>query len=349
MGKEKLNNDGQLTTLNEKQREKLEDMKKEEELNTIHVNQVEKVVKDPEIKERTQKQRDAWARCLEARKLKLTEKRLSKINDPQAKEQVKKSIHEHYENMKTQIIETKDEDLKNTYFIEPKQDRGPKPKPKGDKKEEKPAGIFGMEILEFSIVAILIIAIASIWHFSSYVGPAWKFINAKTNGLTSVVQSTLGVITDISLIVSAALLIGIIYSIVELTSIRRKEKKIMHNRVQAAYVDQSKAGDTQTLIRWRTILDLTESQNKNDWRQAIVDADSILDVLTSKAGFIGDSLGERMTNATKGEFKTLDLAWEAHKVRNAIAHEGSAFELSQYEAKRVIALYKKVFEEFKFI
>ena len=138
MGKEKLNNDGQLTTLNEKQREKLEDMKKEEEeLNTIHVNQVEKVVKDPEIKERTQKQRDAWARCLEARKLKLTEKRLSKINDPQAKEQVKKSIHEHYENMKTQIIETKDEDLKNTYFIEPKQDRGPKPKPKG-KKEARP-------------------------------------------------------------------------------------------------------------------------------------------------------------------------------------------------------------------
>jgi hypothetical protein len=147
MGKATLNTDGQLTTLSEKQLKKLEEIKenkeveKVEELNTATITEmsrvVEKVVKDPETKERTQKQRDSWARCLEARKQKLIEKRLKKINEPEAKEQVKKSIDEHYENMKTQIIETKDEDLPNTYFIEPKQDRGPKPKPKA-KKEARP-------------------------------------------------------------------------------------------------------------------------------------------------------------------------------------------------------------------
>jgi hypothetical protein len=51
----------------------------------------------------------------------------------------------------------------------------------------------------------------------------------------------------------------------------------------------------------------------------------------------------------KGDFKTLDAAWEAHKIRNAIAHEGSDFVLSQRESKRVIGLYEMVFNEFNYV
>ena len=51
----------------------------------------------------------------------------------------------------------------------------------------------------------------------------------------------------------------------------------------------------------------------------------------------------------KGDFKTIDAAWEAHKIRNAIAHEGSDFLLSQRESKRVIELYGLVFKKFKYV
>ena len=63
----------------------------------------------------------------------------------------------------------------------------------------------------------------------------------------------------------------------------------------------------------------------------------------------GDDLGSKLRGATKADFKTLDQAWEAHKVRNDIAHDGSNFLLSQREAKRVINLYRQVFEEFYYI
>jgi hypothetical protein len=63
---------------------------------------------------------------------------------------------------------------------------------------------------------------------------------------------------------------------------------------------------------------------------------------------MGNTLGDKLKQATRGDFKTLDAAWEAHRVRNQIAHEGSDFILTKHEAKRVIALYETVFEEFKY-
>ena len=43
---------------------------------------------------------------------------------------------------------------------------------------------------------------------------------------------------------------------------------------------------------------------------------------------------------------SLQDAWEAHKIRNDIAHQGSAFALTGNIAYRTIAKYRNVFEEF---
>ena len=75
----------------------------------------------------------------------------------------------------------------------------------------------------------------------------------------------------------------------------------------------------------------------------------MLNELMKAAGYQGDSLGEMLKSVEKSDFVTLDAAWEAHKVRNQIAHQGIDFVLNQREAKGVIALYEKVFKEFKII
>jgi hypothetical protein len=56
-----------------------------------------------------------------------------------------------------------------------------------------------------------------------------------------------------------------------------------------------------------------------------------------------------MKSIEKSDFNSIDMAWEAHKIRNSIAHEGSDFLLNQREAKRVIGLYEIVFREFRYI
>jgi hypothetical protein len=91
------------------------------------------------------------------------------------------------------------------------------------------------------------------------------------------------------------------------------------------------------------------SDNPSDWRLAILEADIILDELLSELGYTGDTIGDKLKKAHRGDFKSLDHAWEAHRIRNAIAHEGQDFVLTQREARRILDLYEMVFREFDYI
>ncbi len=66
-------------------------------------------------------------------------------------------------------------------------------------------------------------------------------------------------------------------------------------------------------------------------------------------GYKGMTIGDKLKTIESSDFTNLDNAWEAHRTRNMIAHEGSDFQLNQNEAKRIIGLYEKVFKEFYFI
>jgi hypothetical protein len=88
------------------------------------------------------------------------------------------------------------------------------------------------------------------------------------------------------------------------------------------------------------------SQSEALWRIGIMEADNLLlEVLTEK-GYQGEGVGEKLKNAS---FKTIDLAWDAHKIRNRIAHEGSDFQLTEREAKRAFTLFESVFRDLKAI
>jgi hypothetical protein len=66
-------------------------------------------------------------------------------------------------------------------------------------------------------------------------------------------------------------------------------------------------------------------------------------------GYKGESIGDKLKKVERSDFITLDKAWSAHKVRNRIAHKGTAFVLSRGEAEEAIDNYKQVFEEFYYI
>lgn len=97
--------------------------------------------------------------------------------------------------------------------------------------------------------------------------------------------------------------------------------------------------------RWNHIMQLIESGQENDWRQAIIEADIMLDELLDRLGYQGESTGEKLRAVNPAHFHTLNNAWEAHRVRNEIAHQGSAYQLSEHLAHRTIANYEAVFRE----
>lgn len=104
-----------------------------------------------------------------------------------------------------------------------------------------------------------------------------------------------------------------------------------------------------TLEKWQEIIKHVESENPANWRLAIIEADIILDDLLSMLKLPGETIGDKLKAVEPSDFLTLDQAWEAHKARNQIAHQGSEFLLNQREAHRIISLYEAVFKEFHLI
>lgn len=154
--------------------------------------------------------------------------------------------------------------------------------------------------------------------------------------------SVITILKFISIILVLILIAGCIYIIYKLTGVRVKERALRYPVIESEY-------ETIKNSQWERIIAHVESLNENDWRLAIIEADVMLDSLVQKMSLPGDTLGEKMKAIEKSDFTTIDLAWEAHKIRNQIAHEGSSFQISQREARRVIELYRAVFEEFHII
>jgi hypothetical protein len=68
--------------------------------------------------------------------------------------------------------------------------------------------------------------------------------------------------------------------------------------------------------------------------------------ILKKQGYAGNSLGERLKSIAPSQLESLQDAWEAHKVRNNIAHQGADFILTQRLAQETITKYQRVFTEF---
>ena len=183
---------------------------------------------------------------------------------------------------------------------------------------------------------------------SPWIRSGYDWLTASFPGLVAVVKTVFGILIGISFPISIFFLIGIIYCVEQLKRIRKAEEAIYDLKVEPAF-DAVETGDTVMAHRWDNAQKRIESSNPSDWNQAIMDCDIILDDLLTKLGYQGQSIGDKLKRVNPGDMKSLNEAWEAHKVRNQIAHEGSNFTLNHIEAKRVIHMYRKVFEEFYYI
>ncbi|MDO8183672.1 MAG: hypothetical protein Q7T49_01665 [bacterium] len=142
---------------------------------------------------------------------------------------------------------------------------------------------------------------------------------------------------------SALLIIGIAY-FRHRTNEVRKEEAIKFGSLLPSEIEAKPLSNT----RWDNLQTYLESDNESDWKLAIIEADKLLDELVTKMGYQGDNLGERLKAIEPSDFLSLQAAWEAHKMRNRIAHE-QGLRLSRRDVNRVIAQYDQVFREFQFI
>lgn len=96
---------------------------------------------------------------------------------------------------------------------------------------------------------------------------------------------------------------------------------------------------------WTNIRAKLLSDNESDWRLAIIEADIYLESILRDRGYPGDTLADKLKSTNRNDLPSLQNAWDAHMVRNRIAHDGQNFTLTQPEARRVLANFEIVFRD----
>jgi hypothetical protein len=143
---------------------------------------------------------------------------------------------------------------------------------------------------------------------------------------------------------SAVCMAGTMYAVIRLARIRAMEKRELDALTHAAI-----SGEDTENKQWQQILSYAASDDEELWRLAIIEADVMLDEMLEAAGYPQDELGDKLRSAERSDFRTIDKAWEAHKLRNVIAHEGASYNLNRRELNKAINQYRDVFNEFGFI
>jgi hypothetical protein len=154
-----------------------------------------------------------------------------------------------------------------------------------------------------------------------------------------------GLFAAISLFISLLLLALLIYCITRLRQVRRFE----HQRFEAAAATVAAHDIPRTHLRWERILTEVTSDNEQNWRMAILEADIMLGELLDTLGYRGETMADKMRAVDRADFNTIDHAWEAHRMRNRIAHETSETALNPRDVRHTIDLYQRVFREFNFV
>ncbi len=125
-------------------------------------------------------------------------------------------------------------------------------------------------------------------------------------------------------------------------------KEINHsNKVEESNLENSfNRVISENEKRWNVISRYMSDNMPDMWKLGIIEADNMLDQTLKDIGYMGASMGDRLKSAN---FKSIDLAWEAHKVRNNIAHAGVNFQLTEREARKAFVMYESVLKDLKVI
>lgn len=99
---------------------------------------------------------------------------------------------------------------------------------------------------------------------------------------------------------------------------------------------------------WQEVMKNIESANASDWHLAVIRADSILDAVLKDKGLAGETMGERLKQIDRSRLASLDAVWEAHKLRNRIAHDTDRV-LSYQEARRAVMLFSEGLRELGYL
>ncbi len=90
-----------------------------------------------------------------------------------------------------------------------------------------------------------------------------------------------------------------------------------------------------------------DSGQAGELKSAILSLDSFCDQALKDRGYGGETMGERLKEATLDNLPAIQRLWTAHRIRNRVAHEPG--KVTETELKEAVNWYGSVLREWRFI
>ncbi|HUC31491.1 MAG TPA: hypothetical protein VMR99_02255 [Candidatus Paceibacterota bacterium] len=162
---------------------------------------------------------------------------------------------------------------------------------------------------------------------------ATQGVQAAGQNFMTTYFSHLGMLEFFGIVIALICLAAIVYFVIETGWFSLRVERFRHIILQS---DISKKRIQES---WQRIEEYLYRGGESDLKVAIIEADKLLNDALREAGVMGTQLGDRLKQATAEQIPNLNEIWQAHKLRNQIAHE-PGFKLKRDPAERAIGIYK---------
>lgn len=146
--------------------------------------------------------------------------------------------------------------------------------------------------------------------------------------------SHLGMLEFFGLVVALIFFAGVVYFVIETGWFSLRVDRFRH------IVLQSNMSRKHAQESWHRIEEQFYRGGESDLKVAILEADKLLNDALREAGVMGIQLGDRLKKTNIGQIPNLNDLWQAHKLRNQIAHEPN-FKLKRDLAERALNIYEE--------
>ena len=159
------------------------------------------------------------------------------------------------------------------------------------------------------------------------------------DSVTEIIRKILLYISILSAIISAFLIIGIIWLL-----LKAKWFKDLFTTDFIEFLTFKPYGVARAKKIWEKILKRAETGLESETKLAIIEAEDLLDDVLERLGYKGESFGERIKSISKEILPNIERVFEAHQIHNNIIHDPN-YRLDLERARSVIEIYQKALQD----
>lgn len=120
-------------------------------------------------------------------------------------------------------------------------------------------------------------------------------------------------------------------------------------RLRERFVAQESVyGPQRVDRRWQKIGERLQRGDEANLKLAVIEADNLFDDILKRMALPGRDMGERLAQFEKHELSSIDLVWDAHRLRNLIVHNHEV-KITRDQAEQAVSYIEKALKELEYL